>query len=102
MDALPLPPRPHLEQYRKLAKDLVKACRSSDPDAIRAWTTQWIETLAVTHGLTVTLPNRHLAYTPAEIRERVGRSVERIASRLPRGADAAAATCTLADAQLAI
>ena len=25
--ALPLPPRPSLERYRKIAKDLVKACR---------------------------------------------------------------------------
>ena len=36
-EALPLPPRPNVEQYRKLAKELVKACRSGDPDAIRAW-----------------------------------------------------------------
>ena len=28
-DALPLPPHPHLGYYRKLAKDLVKAC--ADP-----------------------------------------------------------------------
>lgn len=26
-DALPLPPRPNLEQYKKQAKDLIKACR---------------------------------------------------------------------------
>ena len=31
-DALPLPPRPNLEQYKKLAKDLVKAWKSSDGD----------------------------------------------------------------------
>jgi len=34
-DALPLPPHPHLGYYRKLAKDLVKAC--GDPVALRAW-----------------------------------------------------------------
>jgi ankyrin repeat protein len=34
-DALPLPPRPDLAQYKKLAKDLQHACRSG---AIRAWT----------------------------------------------------------------
>jgi ankyrin repeat protein len=33
-DALPLPPRPDLAQYKKLAKDLQHACRSG---AIRAW-----------------------------------------------------------------
>jgi ankyrin repeat protein len=44
-DALPLPPRPSVEQYRKLAKDLVKACRSGDGDAIGAWAERWIESL---------------------------------------------------------
>jgi ankyrin repeat protein len=34
-DALPLPSRPHLGYYKKLAKDLVKAC--DDPAALRAW-----------------------------------------------------------------
>jgi hypothetical protein len=29
-DALPLPRRPNLERYKKLAKDLVKACKSDD------------------------------------------------------------------------
>src|SRR5438552_81179 len=42
-EALPLPSRPNLEQYKKRAKDLVKACRSGEPDAIRAWATGWKE-----------------------------------------------------------
>lgn len=46
MDTLPLPPRPNLEQYRKRAKDLVTASQSKDPGAIRAWVTEWLETLA--------------------------------------------------------
>ena len=29
-DALPLPPRPNLEQYKKLARDFQHACKSSD------------------------------------------------------------------------
>ena len=45
-EALPLPARPNLEQYKKLAKDLVKACRSGDPAAIRDWAVRWIEKLA--------------------------------------------------------
>jgi ankyrin repeat protein len=45
-DALPLPPRPSVEQYRKLAKDLVRSCRSGDPGAVRAWVVRWIEALA--------------------------------------------------------
>lgn len=45
-DVLPLPPRPSIEQYRKRAKDLVKAHTSGDSGALRAWATQWIEALA--------------------------------------------------------
>ncbi|HEX9347757.1 MAG TPA: hypothetical protein VF919_09305, partial [Gemmatimonadales bacterium] len=41
-DALPLPPRPNLEQYRKLAKDLVKACQSG---SIAAWADRWMASL---------------------------------------------------------
>ncbi len=29
-DALPLPPRPNLNQYKKLAKDLQHACKSGE------------------------------------------------------------------------
>lgn len=42
-DALPLPNKPDLEQYRKQAKDLVKACKSGD---LRAWTEHWLAALA--------------------------------------------------------
>jgi ankyrin repeat protein len=45
-DALPLPPRPNLEQYKKLAKDLVHACKSGDPGAIHEWAEHWVGTLA--------------------------------------------------------
>ena len=45
-DALPLPSRPNVEQYKKLAKDLVKSCKSDDPAAIGSWATQWIDALA--------------------------------------------------------
>ncbi len=49
-EAFPLPPRPSLEQYRKLAKDLVKACKSADADALGAWADRWIESLARATG----------------------------------------------------
>lgn len=48
-DVLPLPPRPSVEQYRKRAKDLVKAHRSGDSGALRAWAREWMETLARLH-----------------------------------------------------
>jgi hypothetical protein len=40
-DVVPLPARPNLEQYKKVAKDLVKACRSDAADAIHAWAARW-------------------------------------------------------------
>jgi ankyrin repeat protein len=54
MYAVPLPPRPNLEQYKKLAKDLVKACKTGDSEAVRDWSREWLETLATledTQGL---------------------------------------------------
>jgi ankyrin repeat protein len=53
-DALPLPPRPSLEQYKKRAKDLLKASQSSDPATIRAWAAGWIDSLLRLSGLTLT------------------------------------------------
>ena len=49
-DALPLPPRPNVEQYRKLAKDLQNACRSGGPAAVREWATRWVEKIARLNG----------------------------------------------------
>ena len=43
-DAVPLPPHPDLEQYRKRAKELARAGRAG-ADAIRAWAARWVETL---------------------------------------------------------
>jgi ankyrin repeat protein len=40
-DALPLPQRPSLERYKKLAKDLGDACKSDDEVAIRDWAKKW-------------------------------------------------------------
>ena len=51
---LPLPPRPNLKQYKKRAKDLVTAAKSKDQGAIRAWATEWLETLVKLLGITFT------------------------------------------------
>jgi hypothetical protein len=53
-DALPLPPRPSLDHYKKRAKDLLKAGRSSDPTAIRAWCANWIDSLVRLSDLKIT------------------------------------------------
>src|SRR5438034_1789540 len=102
-DALPLPPRPSLEQYKKRAKDLHKICKSGDRDALRAWATEWIEALVKLHDLDVTLPrDGHRAYTPAEINYRIGRTVNRITKHLNVGDPPSPGACTLAKAQFAI
>jgi hypothetical protein len=40
-----LPHRPDLEQYKTRAKELLAASKSDDRDAIRAWATEWLQTL---------------------------------------------------------
>src|SRR5262249_40112338 len=49
--ALPLPRRPNVERYKDLAKDLVKACKSDDEDAIVDWAEQWMTALAKQCGV---------------------------------------------------
>jgi ankyrin repeat protein len=49
-DAFPLPQRPNLERYKKLAKDLVKSCKSGD-DAISHWAEKWVTALAKESGV---------------------------------------------------
>ena len=44
-DALPLPLRPRLERYKKLAEDLIEACKSNDPEAIGDWAEAWLKML---------------------------------------------------------
>jgi ankyrin repeat protein len=47
--ALPLPTKPNVERYKKLAKTLLKACKahkSGDTKAISNWVEKWIESLA--------------------------------------------------------
>ena len=45
-DALPLPPRPDLDHYRRRAKDLAKACRTGDDTAIETWVRRWLTNLS--------------------------------------------------------
>ena len=41
-DALPLVDRPNLDQYKKLAREFQRACRSGKPGAIRDWAAAWL------------------------------------------------------------
>jgi hypothetical protein len=66
-DVLPLPARPNLEQYKKLAKDLVKACRSGAPEAIREWADRWPEQAPLIDAFARhTLTSRDCALTGAQ------------------------------------
>ena len=91
-DALPLPPRPNLEQYKKLAKDLVKVCATGKPEGLRGWASGWIGNVARLSGLKIT-PG-----LPVEIRKWVDGVVEFATRTLLSGER----KCTLAGAQFVI
>src|SRR5439155_535587 len=76
---------PNLEQYRKLAQDLVNACTSGDRPAIGAWADRWIASL--------------LAASNRQSRDRAANQVEEFAIR---AMTAGKRTCVLADAQFVI
>src|SRR6266545_5248076 len=84
-DALPLPPPPSLEQYRKPAKDPAKPSASCNPRAIGAWTDRWIASL--------------LAGSQQRSRDRAAHQVEEFAVRTMT---VGKRTCVLAEAQFVI
>lgn len=89
-DALPLPPRPTLEGHNKLAKDLVSACQSDDPNAVRDWAEKWVTMLVQSSDIK---PARHRSQS---IRYWTNQ-VEAFAKR-----QLANGRCRLADARLII
>src|SRR2546422_2165882 len=89
-DALPLPPRPNLEQYRKLAKDLQHACKSGDLRAIPDWAARWAETLARLQGQAIT----------PEVRREIHRDIERVERQWHRIQKSNEHRCRLTEAQL--
>src|SRR5450755_1085122 len=94
-DALPLPPRPSLERYKKLAKALVKACKSAKPDAIRVWSEEWVEALVKLSRLKIT---RHL---PVNIQRWID-EIEEFGKRKLLGGEPGERRCSLANAQFVI
>lgn len=94
-DTFPLPPQPNLEQYKKRAKELVKAHRSGDPAKVKAWSTDWLEAMARAEGRELTPKVRQAI---ARRVEQVGQSLEELLHK-PGRSDS---TCTLADAQYLI
>src|SRR5262249_6885662 len=88
---LPLPPRPNLEQYKKLAKDFQGACKSGDPGAVRDWAARWADTLARLQARAIT----------PEVRREIGYDTERVERQWHKiqKSNEHAGRCTLADAQ---
>jgi len=97
--ALPLPLRPNLERYKKIAKDLMKACRSAseagEEDPIVAWASEWVDALVRLSGISLEpqLPVRVDGWVE---------DVAEFAKRQMRGHADKARMCALADAQFAI
>jgi hypothetical protein len=66
-DVIPLPARPNLEQYKKQAKDLVKACRTGAADAFREWAACWpVDSEEIERFARETLTSRDCALTAAQ------------------------------------
>jgi ankyrin repeat protein len=100
LDALPLPSGPNLEQYKKQAKELLKACKADDPQALATWVAKWIEGQL---KIDPAQANARRAYSPEEIAYRTKLGMERMMKHLGVGADAASrAACTLSRAQFAL
>jgi ankyrin repeat protein len=91
MDVIPLPPRPSVEQYRKRAKELAKAWKSDDDNAVKAWASNWLHTIV-----------RLRAEPPSEfVLHSLERAVERFTEYLHwKKSDQGSAT--LADAQFVL
>jgi hypothetical protein len=91
-EALPLPPRPDVGQYRKLAKDLVKACASGAPEAIGAWAERWLESLRRARGELLT----------ERVRNEMDRSADAVEAFAVRKLTAGTRKCALTDAQFVL
>ena len=88
-NALPLPRRPTTEAHKKLARDLVNAFNSDDPDAIRNWAEKWVTPIVKASDID---PARRLS----DIRWWTN-AIEEFAKR-----QVANGRCRLSDAQLII
>jgi len=91
-DALPLPRRPDVERYKNLARDLVKACKSDDEDAIVDWAEKWVTVLAKQCGVEFRRP---LPVIVSRWTDEVARFVQRKISEHD-------GRCRLSDAQFII
>src|SRR5260370_30733974 len=94
-EALPLPPQPNIEQYKRIAKDLLKACKSGEPRAVHKWAEEWVESLVKLSALTIT------PWLPIMI-ERWIAEVDQFACGKLLGGDGDSGKCALTGAQFVI
>src|SRR5262245_16675989 len=90
-DALPFPPRPNLEQYKNVARDLQRACASGTADAIHQWAARTVSTIAKLRGEPDAIENN----------PPLAHEVQRIERRWKEflGREARGERCLLSDAQ---
>ena len=94
-EALPLPPQPNIEQYKRIAKDLLKACKSGEPRAVQKWAEEWVESLVKLSALTIT------PWLPVMI-ERWIAEVDQFACGKLLGGEGDSGKCALTGAQFVI
>src|SRR4051812_16162091 len=90
-DALPLPPHPNLDQYKKLAREFQHACISGEPGAVRDWAARWAEALAGLQGRPITAEVRQEIHWVTERVERQWHKIRPSKERVAR--------CSVAEAQ---
>ena len=91
-DALPLPRRPNLEHYRNFSRELLKACKSAETNAIGDWSNKWVNMVAQKSGVGFT----------RELPVSVSRWIEQVKEFAQRKLVDENAACRLADAQYVI
>lgn len=100
-DAVPLPAKPSLEQYRKRAKGLVRACNTRDRDAVLDWARVWIEALVASLGApSASIPPDSLDRAVENVGEFAWRTMS--GEGLKESGSRDRTPCALADAQLVI
>jgi len=91
-DAIPLPPRPSLEQYKNLARGFRNACDSGSVAAVQSWAAEWLASLARLLG-----PVGPVG--PVEDESWIGCEARKVAQRFNQ-TRRHAPQCTLAQAQI--
>jgi ankyrin repeat protein len=99
LDALPFPPHPNLEQYKKQAKELLKACKADGPQTLPEWIAQWLQGQLKIDPADA---SARRAYTAGEIGSRIRIGVERVTKHLDVSDAASRGDCTLTRAQFAL